>query len=88
MFLQVDVTTETYKGKESSKNGRVCDAYTIARIPDTNVFVVRVKSITCLLNAPKCPCQDICTSDKNEACECPCKARLDYDVCNANLTGG
>ncbi|KAJ7370743.1 hypothetical protein OS493_030163 [Desmophyllum pertusum] len=31
---------------------------------------------------------DICTLQENEACECPCKSRLEYNFCNASLTGG
>lgn len=87
IVLQIDVPSEAYKGKRSSENG-FCDGYTISRIPKTNVFVIRVKSVTCLVNADMCPCTGICTSSEDQACECPCKAPLEYDICNANLTGG
>ena len=79
-LLQVKIKGETYKGDHGA-----CDAYTVVRIPRTNVFVIRVKSKPCLINRERCPCSGVC---ENQDCECPCNAPLEYDICKAQLMGG
>lgn len=64
-----------------------CDSYAIIKVPGTNVFVIVTKSPDCFSNRASCPCHDTCTSDEKNACECPCKSRLEYNFCSANLTG-
>ena len=78
----------SFEGK-ITKNSAECNTYTIAKIRQTNVFVVAVKKAACFQTATtSCPCKDICSSGENEACECPCKSRLDYNICNASMIGG
>ncbi|XP_068758556.1 VWFA and cache domain-containing protein 1-like [Montipora capricornis] len=79
-FYEVNIEGETYKGDHGA-----CDAYTVVRIPRTNVFVIRVKSKPCLINRERCPCSGVC---ENKDCECPCNAPLEYDICKAQLMGG
>lgn len=68
-------------------SGQDCDSYAIIKVPDTNVFVIVTESTKCLDNRDSCPCQDTCTSNKTDVCECPCKTRLEYNYCDASLTG-
>ena len=64
-----------------------CDSYAIIKVPETNVFVIVTKGPECFHNRVSCPCDGTCTSDKIDACECPCETRLEYNFCNASLTG-
>lgn len=85
VFYQIVMTKNIHKGKETSQP--TCRSYAIVKVPYTNVFVVVTEGPECFINRASCPCHDICTSNKSNACECPCKGRLEYNFCNASLTG-
>ena len=77
---QVDIEGDVYSGEHGA-----CDQFTVARIPKTNVFVVKVKSKLCLINRESCPCEGFCVG---EDCECPCTSPMNYDICKAELLSG
>ncbi|XP_074608634.1 VWFA and cache domain-containing protein 1-like isoform X2 [Acropora palmata] len=79
-FYVVDIEGEVYSGEHGA-----CDQFTVARIPKTNVFVVKVKSKLCLINRESCPCEGFCV---DEDCECPCTTPMNYDICKAELLSG